>query len=380
MERSVFLVRNVGPDNFGGGEIYQLKLARELKEHGFVPIIITNSKQLLREAKKENYKALVPPYCKRQNWSGWRNVLLPLYWMFQMKLAKWYKKMIEKYEPVVINIQSRDDMIAGTKMAKKMGIRVLWTDHADFRNWVLWNVNARYKNVIGKRIIKLSSDVARVIFVGKKVAEETKEMIKPSSLHNAVVIENGIVDEKSRYEGTKAVKDSFIFVGRITKEKGIDELARAFLKIREKYPDVVLNIYGDGEAKWKEKLKGAGIKYHGHTNEPLKVMAENEIFILPSYREGLSLSLLEAAMMEKKIIASDVDGNPEVVVNGETGLLVSAKDADKLAEAMMWMLENKEKAETMAKNARKKYEREFNFEKIFEEKMLPLYNVSKERK
>ena len=77
MERSVFLVRNVGPDNFGGGEIYQLKLARELKEHGFVPIIITNSKQLLREAKKENYKALVPPYCKRQNWSGWRNVLLP---------------------------------------------------------------------------------------------------------------------------------------------------------------------------------------------------------------------------------------------------------------------------------------------------------------
>ena len=169
-------------------------------------------------------------------------------------------------------------------------------------------------------------------------------------------------------------------MGRITKEKGIDELARAFLKIREKYPDVVLNIYGDGEAKWKEKLKGAGIKYHGHTNEPLKVMAENEIFILPSYREGLSLSLLEAAMMEKKIIASDVDGNPEVVVNGETGLLVSAKDADKLAEAMMWMLENKEKAETMAKNARKKYEREFNFEKIFEEKMLPLYNVSKERK
>ena len=108
-------------------------------------------------------------------------------------------------------------------------------------------------------------------------------------------------------------------------------------------------------------------------------MAENEIFILPSYREGLSLSLLEAAMMEKKIIASDVDGNPEVVVNGETGLLVSAKDADKLAEAMMWMLENKEKAETMAKNARKKYEREFNFETIFEEKMLPLYNVSKER-
>ena len=84
--------------------------------------------------------------------------------------------------------------------------------------------------------------------------------------------------------------------------------------------------------------------------------------------------------MKKKIIASDVDGNPEVVVNGETGLLVPAKNAKKLAEAMIWMIKHKKESEEMAENVRKKYEKEFDFEKIFEEKMLALYNSRKEEK
>ena len=104
------------------------------------------------------------------------------------------------------------------------------------------------------------------------------------------------------------------------------------------------------------------------------------MFVLPSYREGLSLSLLDAAMMRKKIIASDIGGNPEVVINGKTGLLVSAKNAQRLAEAMIWMLENKKEATEMAKNARQFYEKNFDFEKIFKEKMLPLYNKEKEKK
>ena len=69
-----------------------------------------------------------------------------------------------------------------------------------------------------------------------------------------------------------------------------------------------------------------------------------------------------------------------MVKNGETGLLVPAKNTRKLAEAMIYMLENKEDADRMAKNARKYYEENFNFDKIFKEKMLPLYNNQKEEK
>ena len=169
------MVRNVAPECYGGGEIYQLKLADKLREYGFSSIILTNSRELLKEAEKEGIKVLVPPYCRRQNWSGWRNLLLPFYCIYQRKLKKWYERMVLRYNPVTINIQSRDDMIAGTEVALSHSIDVLWTDHADFSNWVLWNVNTKFKNLIGKRMIKLSKDTKEVIFVSKKVEEETKK-------------------------------------------------------------------------------------------------------------------------------------------------------------------------------------------------------------
>ena len=131
--------------------------------------------------------------------------------------------------------------------------------------------------------------------------------------------------------------------------------------------------------KYRELAKDdKNVRFYGKTDEPLVKMAENEIFVLPSYREGLSLSLLDAAMMRKEIVVSDVDGNPEVVINKRTGILVPAKNAKKLSEAIIYLLKEKGQAEDMARNARKLYEENYNFDKIFEEKMLPLYNNIKE--
>ena len=127
-------------------------------------------------------------------------------------------------------------------------------------------------------------------------------------------------------------------------------------------------------------MAGDGVTFCGYTNNPLGVIAENEIFVLPSYKEGLSLSLLDAAMMGKKIIASNVDGNPEVVVNEKTGLLKPVRNVSELAKAMEWMLNNPKKAGALAHGARKIFEEDFNFDKIFVEKMLPLYNIGKEKK
>lgn len=380
--KTVLLVRNVAGDGFGGAEVYQLRLAEKLKENGFSPVIVTNSAQLIRCAKKEGFQVLKSLYLEQQDWSGWRNVLLVRYMFFQRKLKKWYLDVLRKYRPVAVNIQSRDDMISGTLACKELGIKVYWTDHADFLNWVLWNVNAKLKNAIGKKIIELSGETEKVIFVSERIAKETTEMIKPKVLSNMMIIENGVEDELEKYKGVKKKKDSFVFVGRVKEEKGIKELIEAFMMVVRKYPEAQLNLYGDGEIeKYRMMCKKCDrVKFHGRVDETLEVLAENETFVLPSYREGLSLSLLDAAMMRKKIIVSDVGGNTEVVANGKTGLLVPTKNIDKLAEAMIWMLENKQEAEKMAKDVRREYEEKFDLEKIFEEKMLPLYNNEKEKK
>lgn len=381
IKNAVFLVRNVAPEKYGGGEIYQLKLAKKLSEAGFSPIIVSNSKELIRRAKKEGYLTLVPPYSKNQNWSGYRNVFLPVYQVFQIRLKRWYEEVIKYYKPVVINIQSRDDMIAGTLAAKKYGVRVLWTDHADFKNWVLWNVNSRFKNVIGKRIIRLSKEVEKVIYISEKIEEETRRLIAPRILHNTIVINNGVEDELKKYQKIEPREKSFVYVGRVVKDKGIEELIKAFQKVAEKHPKVRLSIFGEGNITYYKKmsLNCEGIVFHGMTLAPLKALAENQIFVLPSYMEGLSLALIEAAMMEKVIIATDVGGNSEIVINNETGLLVSPGSAEELADKMCYVLDNKKDTDKMSKNARKKYEESFDFDKIFAKKMLPLYNVDKEK-
>lgn len=381
MKRNVLLIRNVKPEFYGGGETYQLMLARELSKYGFDPVIVSSSRGLLKAARTEGFKVVEAPYYERQNYSGMRNLLLPLYLLRLRKLGRWYQNLFLKYQPETVNVQSRDDWIAATVVAKRMRIRVLWTDHMDFRSWVLTNVGVPYKNLIGKMILDVSRDVYKVIMISKFEKKEVEKMIAPRKMNNLLVAKNGAVDRRDEFKKAKVLPKSFIYIGRLVSYKGVFELIEAFSRVVKKYPEARLNIYGDGEdaERCKEKARGCSqIVFYGYTDEPLKVIAENYCFVLPSYREGLSLSLLDAAMMGKVIIASDAGGNPEVVKNEKTGFLVPAQDAKELEKIMLEVLENKKKADEMAKNVRKYYEERFDFERIFAEKMLPLYNKEKE--
>ena len=383
MGKKVLLIRNVAPEKYGGGETYQLMLAEKMKKYGMTVCVVTSSRGLINEAKKRNIEVIRAPYLERQNWSGWRNILFPIYYARIKGLRKWYKEIFKQFEPEIVNIQSRDDWVAATGVAKKMGIKVLWTDHMDFRSWVLTNVNVWYKNWIGKWILRCAKEADKIIMISDFERKSFEKTVSPRAYDNIITIKNGVKDEYREYRHIKCKENSICYVGRIVEYKGIGELIEAFGVVGKKYPGTKLDIYGDGEdvAKYKKlAVSNSNIKFRGRTAKPLKALAENDIFVLPSYREGLSLSLLDAAMMRKKIIVSNVDGNPEVVADKKTGLLVPAKNVKKLAEAMVYMLNNKKEADEMAKNARRHYEEKFDFDKIFVEKMLPLYNKEKEEK
>ena len=375
MQKKVFLIRNVAPNKFGGGEVYQLELAKELKVHGFLPYIITNSKELLERARKIGVKTFVPPYIKMQDWSGAKNLMLPLYWLNIQAQKRWYKNLFRFEKPTIINIQSRDEWLSATMAANSLRIKTIWTDHADFRNWVLWNVDKKFKNRIGKKIVSLMSTPKRIILI----SEYEKQWLRNTLLklpNNITVIHNGVHDELKQYKKIKARKNSFAYVGRITQEKGIPELIDAFNIVNSKYSNATLNLYGDGPdiEKYERESKGNNhIIFHGYTDEPLRSIAENEFFVLPSHNEGLSLSLLDACMMEKAIIATNVAATSEVIKNKRTGLLVSPNSAKNIAEAMLEIVGDKSLSTAIAKNARRHYEQEFDFNHIFEKKMLPLY-------
>lgn len=374
----IILIRNTNPKFYGGGETFQLTLSQILDKNDFTPVIFTSSNKLLKVSQDQKILAQKSPFLCQQNWSGLRNFLLPIYLLWQKYLAFWYRKQFKKYQPAAIIVQSRDDLIAATLAAKKMCIPVFWLDHMDFRSWVLQNVNQKYKNYIGKKILRIVKNVEKIIFISDYERSYFEDLIshtKIEKLENLITIKNGAIDRYAELEAIKPSPHSLIYLGRLEEYKGIRELITGFSQVAEKFPEAKLHIYGTGPlSDFCQKHSSSQIIYHGFTDEPLRKIAASEIFILASYIEGLSLSLIDATMLGKAIITTNIDGNPEVVEDQRNGLLIPAKDSDALAQAIEKLLSNPKLVEKFGYQSRLKYLQEFDYEKIIHEKLIPLLN------
>lgn len=157
----------------------------------------------------------------------------------------------------------------------------------------------------------------------------------------------------------------FLYLGRIMKEKGIDELFAAMRRLHSELGDkVVLDLVGffddDYEAQVKQLADEGIALFHGFQTDPAPYYASVDCVVLPSYHEGLSNVLLEAAAMGRPVITSNIHGCMEAVNDGETGLLCRVKDADDLYEKMRQMADlSCAHREQMGLAARRKVELEF---------------------
>lgn len=372
----ILLIRNIWSSAYGGAETYQIALAQQLKKDHIPAVIISSSKPLRQAAKKQGIKAIRGCYLFHQNWSGYRNLFLPIYFLWQIVLFCWYLVTIIRFRPQALHIQNRDDMIAGTLAGRLTRTRVIWTDHSDLRLVIWENLNQKYKNPIGKIILKLAPLAYKITTISDYEFNYIKKLIAPRQLPNFIVVKNGVPDQFSAYQKNHPAPQSICHVGRIVDYKGITELIDAFNQISPKFPKATLHFYGDGPDLpiFKHYAESnSRITFHGHTSRPLAALAKNQIFVLASYHEGLSLSLLDAAMMKKAIIATNIDGNPEVIKNHQTGLLVPAKNTKALAAALSQLLKNPDLARRYAQAARQLYLENFDFSKIVKTKLEPLY-------
>lgn len=131
----------------------------------------------------------------------------------------------------------------------------------------------------------------------------------------------------------------FLFVGRVMHEKGVDELFAAAKRMKQEYGDgVEFHFVGSFEESYKsvmDELEKAGVvKYHGYQSDMKPFYAMANCIVLPSYHEGMSNVLLEAAASGRPLITSDIPGCREAVENNASGYLCPAKDVDALYNAM----------------------------------------------
>lgn len=180
-------------------------------------------------------------------------------------------------------------------------------------------------------------------------------------------------------------EDDFVFgfVGRITRDKGINELLRAFFGIKDKCK---LCIVGNGEGLhtldsklWNRAENDENIVIHSKVKDIERYYCAMDVLILPSYREGFGMVIAEAAAMGVPTIISDIPGPIDVVSDGVTGFWVPLKDSDGLRRKMEEVLHDPTVCRAMAddciENTKRKYDSAELFEKILERKRELLAEV-----
>lgn len=149
-----------------------------------------------------------------------------------------------------------------------------------------------------------------------------------------------------------------VAVGRLSAEKGYHVLLAALARVRREEPCARLVICGrgpeEGALRTQAHLLGLGeaVTFAGFVADTRPYLASATLFVMPSLREGLGVAALEAMAMARPVVATDAGGLPESVVHGETGLIVPAGDSEALAEAMLALLRDPERADQMGQAGR----------------------------
>ncbi len=238
---------------------------------------------------------------------------------------------------------------------KKTSSNIFWQ--------IIWNLN--------KKIVFVSND-ARVRFL-KYFGFRRQD--KMEVIYNGIDLDKFKINDIANdcFDGN--LKNSKIIgtVSRLSKEKDQKTLIDAVKIVSKNRNDIRFLFVGDGpmrneleEYSIKNGLKEC-VTFLGFKKDVAESLKNIDIFVLSSLTEGISVSLLESMAAGKPAIVTNVGGNPEIVVDGETGILVPSKDPQKMAESIMKIIQNPDLAKKMGRAGRKRVEGKFSLQRMVRE-------------
>jgi glycosyltransferase involved in cell wall biosynthesis len=312
-------------------------------------------------------------------------VLLPLYLLEMLRIRRELTHLIDIYNVDIVQthlLNVLDFVTLYLRSTNRVSL-VLWTIHSvEFlpvrlaREPMWLHQLKRAATRLGYRW--LSKYVGGFIAVSDKVRSAILNQIGPAD-DKIFIIRNGVDIQRFSTSGNKAALCSDLAiatnsiliatVGRLTLAKGHRYLIDAVKPVISRFPKAHFIIIGDGELRKElevqvEKNGVAGyVHFLGTRANISNLLAATDLFVLPSLWEGLSMALLEAMAAAKPIISTAAAGTVEVMIPGQTGLLISPGDSQALAEGIMQMLSDQNQARIMAQAARQHVEINFSAEK-----------------
>ncbi|ULG72701.1 glycosyltransferase family 4 protein [Macrococcus brunensis] len=304
-------------------------------------------------------------------------------------------KVFKKEKPVIVHVHTPVAAVLGRVAAKLAGVpHIVYTAHGFY-----------FHEGMTKRAYKIFFNIEK--YIGRYFTDyiftqsrEDYQLARSSKFlrnNNYLYISNGIeLDGQYDY---KKINQTYIaqlrkelqidntdivfsFLGRLVEEKGIFELLEAFDQLSEKYPHIKLICMGGLPSSERDKKSAQQLEYY-KSNKAIKFIGQvydaqnyyalSDIFILPSYREGMPRSIIEAMSMRNAIIATDIRGSREEVDDGINGLLVKVKNVEDLKNKMEILINDSTLVSKMKQAAFLKAYNEYH-EKDVVQKQLNVFN------
>lgn len=285
-----------------------------------------------------------------------------------------YINNIKKYDVIHIHMASRRSTYRKGKyirIAKRYAKRIILHIHgAEFKIFYNNECNNNQK----KYIIDTLNMADKIIVLSEEWKDFFSKLVdknKIEVIYNAILIP----DNFEKNLDTKRI----LFLGRFGKRKGIYDLIKVLEELCVKYPDLTLYAGGDGEIEKvrqivNEKNLENNIKILGWVSgeEKEKLLKESSFYVLPSYNEGMPMSVIEGMAYKNITVSTNVGGIPKVITNMQNGILINPGDTESLYRYLDELLQDKELRIKLSENARKTTEEKFNIKNNIK-KLIEVY-------
>ncbi len=250
----------------------------------------------------------------------------------------------------------------------------LLNDLLPIANWIQRNIYNRSREELFARTLAAAD---KVVVVNKETADLYSKYISRSKIE---IIPYGVVlDRFSQGNPNKSTR--IVAIGSLFERKGFDILINAWAEIAEDFPQMSVEIYGDGpqravlQSLAENKGVADSVTFHGKVEHKTirDALSEARVFVHPSRSEGFPHVRLEAMASGCPVIASDIWGTQEMIRDGTDGIIVPTKNVAALSSSMTRILSNRKLAAEMGQNARERAATKFDW-KIIGEKFKLVYD------
>lgn len=355
-------------NNSGGLYRFRKELMEQLIEDGHMVYAVTPFDDSIEELKAIGIRLIELEMNRRGT-----NLLQ------EVSLLNNYRKIIGKIHPDMIITYTIKPGIYGGLLARKAkipyAVNITGLGTAFQKEGILRTVIVKLWRTALKsaKCVFFENEENAKVFLDLKIVDQSKVHV----LHGA-----GVNLEDFPFAEYPASDEQihFLFIGRVMKEKGIDELFTAMQQLYLQHQNIVLDVVGrceeDYESKLRELQDEGLIYYYGFQKDVKPFISQAHVFVLPSYHEGMANTLLESAAMGRPLITSNIHGCMEAVQDGKTGFLCEVKNALALIEQMERFLSlSYEDKRLMGEAAHDYVSERFDKQKVVRETIAVLYQV-----